>query len=283
MRRALLALCLLAVAAPLGADRARRQAPLVSQDTSAAAPLYVLIETTFDDPWNLDATEERLRRTLALVDRYRRQYPSLHVSCLARFSGTMADSLAERNKALHLLDQVRQAAAAGLVEIGYDGADEPTFIARPRPNMRGAKTPEARWLARSQAAEWFLNEYKDPITGAPDPERPGGLRRVREVLGDVRFITGVSLELGGDSEIVHQLRRQPLSAVLQGLTENTAWPARLLHGYRGGLSCTAEEAQAACPLGTGAQTNRETSWCGHSDAAGTPCTLKGRQARCLCV
>jgi hypothetical protein len=91
-------------------------------------------------------------------------------------------------------------------------------------------------LARSEAAEWFLTEYKDFRFGEPDPSGSGGLRKMQEVFGEAAFITGASLELGGDPEIVHVLRRMNTRALLPGFPEPPTYPARTLNGYRGSVA-----------------------------------------------
>jgi hypothetical protein len=220
----------------VAAGQGNQAAPAKAEQPATKQPVYVLLFSTIDDPLNMEASEERLQRTLPLLERYRTQFARYRASCLYQFSGTFTDALVARNNANHLLDAVRSAARQGIIEIGYDGTEEPTFLTRPRPNFRRAKTGEQRWLARSEAAEWFLNEYKDPVTGEPDAERTGGLKRVREVFDDLRSIAGVSLEIGGDSETVHQIRRQAFDGIMPGLSETTAYPARLLQGYRGGVA-----------------------------------------------
>ncbi len=211
------------------------QAPTPSlQGTPPAQPkqpVYISLFAVIEDHLNIEITEDRLQRTLDTVRQLRQQFPAARPTCLVLFSGTTSDALQARDNANHLLTAVREAQKAGLIEVGYDGSQEPTFLTWPRPNLRGAKTGEQRWLARSQAAEWFLNEYKNPVTGEPDPDRSGGVKRTSEVFGPLAFIAGVNLEIGSDSETVHQLRRSPIDLVLPGVPENSVYAARLLHGY----------------------------------------------------
>src|SRR5262249_54371571 len=122
------------------------------------------------------------------------------------------------------------------IEVGYDGSEEPTFVARPRPNFRFSKTPQQRWLARSEATEWFLTEYKQYLSGEPDPSRSGGLKKTQEIFGETASAAGVSRELGGDSEAAHEIRRSNKKALLPGFPEGASFPARNLHGYGGSIA-----------------------------------------------
>ncbi len=197
------------------------------------SPVYVSLFTSLDDHLNIEITEERLVRVLQMVETLGRRSPTSRPTCLVLFSGAVSDAFYERDAATHLLGRVKEGVKAGTLDAGYDGNQEPTFVMRPRPNFRGARTGEQRWLAREQAADWFLTEYKNPITGEPDPDRPGGLKRAAEVLGSLAYATGVAQDIGGDSEVVHVLRRLGLDPVLQGVPENTTFSARLLAGFGG--------------------------------------------------
>jgi hypothetical protein len=231
MTRQIFGLILVPVLAISGSSVRGQEA--ASQAGPPRQPVYISLFSTIDNHLNPDLSDECLRHTMDLVGRYRQQFPASRLSCLLLFSGTTSDALEARDKANGLSTRVRQAARQGVVEIGYDGAQEPTFLARPRPNFRRAKSGEQRWLARSEAAEWFLTEYKDAVTGEPDPERSGGLRRTLEVFGTLASVGGVSLELGSDSEMVHQVRRWTKPTIMPGVPENTDYVASRLHGFRG--------------------------------------------------
>ena len=180
-------------------------------------------------------SEDRVRRTMAIAERLRQRHPDARASCLIYFTGMVSDLLAQRDPAhglvAHLLDRVRE----GVVEIGYDGAEEPTYWMRPQPNFRKARSAQDRWLARGEVASWFLNEYKHFMTGEPDPSRPGGLKKTHEVFRDAAAVRGYSLDLGGDAEWLHHIRRFTATAILPGFAEGHTWPARTLHGYGGSV------------------------------------------------
>jgi hypothetical protein len=226
MRLATLFLIALAAAAAAAGRSASPAQPM---------PVYVLLAGTIEDHVNLELSEERIDRVLSLVDRHRHRFPQDPISCLLQFTGLTSDALAVRSTN-GLLDRLRAEARKGVVEIGYDGSEEPTFVARPRPNLRAAATPDARWVARLEPTAWFLREHKDIITGEPDPARSGGLQRTREVFGHIASVAGVSLDLGGDSELVHELRRDGLDPLLPGFTDAAVFPARTINGYQGGIA-----------------------------------------------
>src|SRR5205814_1090303 len=95
----------------------------------------------------------------------------------------------------------------------------------------GARTPEERWLRRSDAAGRMLTEARDTLTGDPLPGKTGGLLRMQELFGPAVCITGVTSDLGGDSELVHYLSRYNTTALMFGVPDPD--PLRNMHGYRG--------------------------------------------------
>jgi len=198
------------------------------------APIYVVLQTTIDDVINAPVSMERLPRAIKAVEHLQAGAAAFHPACLFQFNGVAADLVAAENFSTHYTEALKDYASRGLVEIGYDGTEEPTFPARPRPNLRGADTPEKRWLARLQATEWFLTEWKHPLTGEPDASRSGGLKRVREVFGRVDFARGATFEPWYAGELVHSLEALGLRPALAGFLEPTVYPTRNLDGYRGG-------------------------------------------------
>ena len=209
-------------------------------DGEAPSPIYVLLEASIEDeinegsferiPWILD--------TMAALASSARAYRPV---CLLQFNGVTANRLGQEDYATGFVRRVRDAVAAGTIEVGYDGTEEPTFAARPRPNLRGAGTPDARWLARLQAHEWFLREWKDPLSGEPDPSKPGGFVRVRDVFGAVTFAKGLTYEPWYSAELVHALAHLDARPALAGFMENTAYPARNFDGYRAGAPGVSNE------------------------------------------
>jgi hypothetical protein len=184
---------------------------------SEKQPVEIYLYARITDHINMDFTEDRLRRILPMLDAYRKQHPESHVTATLLFSGAVSQALADRNAQTGIKDYVMGFVRRGVVEVGYDGTDEPTYDNRPKINFPGPVPADTRWHARSDVAQKFLTEARDPLTGAALPAGTGGLKKMEEVFGQPACITGVSLsifdpffntiDLGSDSETVQQLVR----------------------------------------------------------------------------
>ncbi len=235
---------------------------------SAAAPVppqpvYFAFYARITDHVNIDMTENRLRRVLNEVDSFAQAHPSDHLTATIEFTGAVSRALAERNAQTHIVDFVKDHIRRGVIEAGYDGTDEPTYEQRPVVDLRTPASPEDKWQARATAAKAFLSQARDPLTGAPQ-SGDGGLKEMRDVFGPPVSVDGVVLraegilmrgvsqsqaepgmprvkvpvptdswpEIGGDSEIVQQLRSYTLPPfIMSGLYSTNI--ARL-PGFGGG-------------------------------------------------
>jgi len=232
--------------------------------TAAAAPaegtqpLYIYLKADFSDHINLDMTEERLRRILPMVERYRTAHPDTAITATFLFSGAVSDALLERNKQTHILDFVQDFVHRGVIEAGYDGSAEPTYAKRPLVELRKAHTAEERWQARADTAEKFLTEARDPLTGAPETGKDGGLKRMQEVFGEAVYIAGTTLygadpmvktipEVGTDTETVQQLRRYNSKAIMAGLTDGSLLETVRYRTWAGAFSKEMSPVPAAPP------------------------------------
>lgn len=214
--------------------------PTPPRAIAARAPVYILLQATMDDEINTPASTDRLPRALKVVGQLQSRAAAFHPVCLLQFNGVMANRLGAEDYTTHAAGAVKESAERGLVEIGYDGTEEPTFVARPRPNLRGADTSGKRWLARLQAHRWFLAEWKDTLSGEPDPSRSGGFKRVQEVFGRVDFVRGATFEPWYAAELVHALAALGSRPAVAGFPELASYPARNLDGYRGGTPMTSD-------------------------------------------
>jgi hypothetical protein len=196
------------------------------------SPVYVYLTARIFDHVNLDTTEERLRRILPMVEKYQKAHPEARVSATILFSGAVSRALSGRNSQTHIVDFVRDFISRGVIEAGYDGSAEPTFVTRPLVQLLQAKTAEDRWQARVDAAAKFLTQGSDPITGAPQPDQAGGLKSMQETFGPAAYIAGLTLyqydvmvkvipDVGSDSETIHQLGRYNTTAVLGGIPDSS--------------------------------------------------------------
>ncbi len=127
-----------------------------------------------------------------MLEKYRKEHPEARVSATVLFSGAASDALAQRNSETHIVDFVKDYIRRGVIEPGYDGADEPTYRTRPMLDFSNAKTVDERWMVRSAAAEKMLAEARDPLTGSSVEGKSGGLKRMQEVFGNAAYITGVA-------------------------------------------------------------------------------------------
>ncbi len=162
---------------------------------AAKQPIYVYLYARATDHVNLGITEDRLHRLLPMIERYRREHPDAHVSATILFSGAVSQALAQRNGQTHILDFVKGYIRRGIIEPGYDGSDEPTYQNRPTIDFTQTSTPQDRWLKRRSAEQNFLTEGRDPLTGAPELDKTGGLQKMQEVFGKAVCITGLTLPM----------------------------------------------------------------------------------------
>jgi hypothetical protein len=198
------------------------------ETVGAREPVQIYLEASMTDQVNIDITEDRLRRILAMLDRYHQAHPERGITATILFSGAVSQVLSERNPQTHMVDMVKDYVRRGVIEVGYDGDDEPTYKTRPLIEVK-QDTAEGHYLAREAAAEALLTEGRDPITGALHPGETGGLKKMQEVFGEAACITGVRLgigtlanimpDFGSDSETVHEIRRYNTQAIMFGLPE----------------------------------------------------------------
>jgi hypothetical protein len=243
------------------------QGPARSTSEAPKEPVFIYLYAKVTDHVNLDLTEDRLRRLLPMIEKYRKDHPDAHVSATILFSGAVSRALAERNGQTHIRDFVLDFGRRGVVEFGYDGSDEPTYENRPVLDFSNAKSIDDRWMVRETLAEKVLTEARDPLTGAPQAGSPGGLKEMQEVFGKAACITGVPLqfrrmgagttstprargvipppvprpslptvpvqalvpEIGSDSETVQQIHKYDSTAIMFGLPDTN--PAKFA-GFR---------------------------------------------------
>jgi hypothetical protein len=139
-------------------------------------------------------SEDRLRRILPEVERYRQLHPEVHTSAIILFSGAVSKALEDRNGKTHIVDFVKDYVRRGVIEVGYDGTDEPTYDVRPTLKLSLIQAPQARWKERQTIADQFFTEARDPLTGAP-ANGTGGLKEMQEVFGKATTFKGLELAL----------------------------------------------------------------------------------------
>jgi hypothetical protein len=236
--------------------------------------VYIYLYSRITDHVNLDMSEARLRRLLPMIEKYRKEHPEAHVSATILFSGASSEALAKRNAETGIKDFVLGYEKRGIVEIGYDGTDEPTYLHRPMLHKIEDLPSKERWSERASEDEKLLTESRDPLTGDPRPGAAGGLKAMQQVFGEAAYITGVSVgedhpdgaahptmpgagavptvkpEIG-DWEVVPLLRRYNTEAILSGLPGSN--PAHIA-GFGGSI---AEIGRLMSPV---LQTSPELFW-----------------------
>ena len=187
-------------------------APGSGTEPATSGPVYFFLYTRIDDHVHTQSSEERITRVLANLADFRKRHPQVPIAPVMQFSGAMVDVLAARNKELHLADQVRAALKDGLIELGYHGGNEPTYRNRPKVTLPKESPGDQLWAARLDAAEKFLTQAKDPFTGALDPKRSGGLKRVQEEFGSPAW--------SPERQIISE-RTQPRSRSFDGIRRSS--------------------------------------------------------------
>ncbi len=221
-----------------------------------AQPVYIYLHARITDHLNLDISEQRLRRLLPLLEKYRKQHPESGVSATILFSGAASQALADGNKKTGIKDLVQDYVRRGVIEVGYDGSDEPGYQRR-SPDVSKTKDAEQRWLARGEAAGHFLSDGRNPLTGAVEPSRAGGLRQMQAIFGEAACIAGLTEELGGNPEYVQQLGRYNHNAIMFGFLDPDPNPAKGVPGFRESLT---EFAREMSPV---PESSRELYWEDH--------------------
>jgi hypothetical protein len=195
-------------------------------------PVLIFLYSRLDDAVHFEITQERYQREVKMLERFHEKAPQFGATALFQLNGPASETFMAYNRATGLVDDFKKLVQRRVVEVGYDGSSEPTYLTWPRPNLRNAKTARDRWLARGETVGWLLNEARDLVTGDPDPSHSGGLKRTQEVFGPAAMITGLApWETGSDPETVHQILRLNQQAILEGFLESGTFATRNVHGY----------------------------------------------------
>ena len=203
----------------------------LSQSSAAGLPVLVFVRMRATDAINIGMTENRLRRSLQMLEALKKQYPSTPVKATIYVNGAVSEVLAQRNPQTGVRDLLLNSAKAGLVEIGYDGTNEPRSSEQPLVDYRNVNTPKEDYLARQAVAERVLGEGRDPITGKLVPDADGGLKKMQQVFGEAASIWGAQVQVkdvatgtmpdwGSDAEMVQQIGLMNSRGTLPGVLED---------------------------------------------------------------
>jgi hypothetical protein len=199
--------CVLAVLGMLCAGHARAAA--------TDQPVFIYFYARIGDHVNLDMSEDRLRHIIPLTQKYREMHPEAHISTTILFSGAVSRALQQRNASTHILDFVKDYVRRGIIEVGYDGTDEPTYTHRPTLVFTDNQSPEECWRLRQTVATQSLTEARDPLTGAPAVGN-GGLKEMQAVFGPATCLKGLDLALKEDRAHGRYYKRGDLPGPIPG-------------------------------------------------------------------
>ena len=160
-------------------------------------PVYIYLFARVSDQVNLDMTEDRLRHILPMTQKYQQMHPEAHIRTTILFSGAVSRALQLRNAQTHIVDFVKDYLVRGVIEAGYDGADEPTYTHRPTLVFTDNQSPEDCFRLRETIATQTLTQARDPLTGDP-AAGDGGLKEMQAVFGSATAIKGLDLGLKDD-------------------------------------------------------------------------------------
>ena len=106
--------------------------PLLAASAPAQdQPLYVYLFTHTEDPFNHELSEERYLRFVPEVEARATADPEAHLNWTIMFQGSDAQTVAERNPQTGVVDLLRAANQAGVVDFGYHAHHDPTYRNRP--------------------------------------------------------------------------------------------------------------------------------------------------------
>ncbi len=160
--------------------------PTLSAEAEGQQPLYFFLFTHTEDPFNHDLSEERYLRLVPEVEARAASHPEAGLVWTIMFQGTDARAVAERNPQTGVLDLLRQAHEAGVVEFGYHGHHEATYDNRPQT----AFSESSSWETLTAGMLDWAGCQKDVLYGGCIGDR-GGIYNLLDNFGPVEVVSGV--------------------------------------------------------------------------------------------
>lgn len=196
-------------------------------------PVYIYLYTHTEDHINHALSEERFERILPMIENYRNTYPQYNLSLTIEPYG--ADSevdlqrLAGITCGVHKIIEPKKDIVnflkgyknRGVVEFGYHGAHEPTYVNNPFTKMN-PPYQYATWQQISAAADQFLSWRRDLLYGFDPPAHPanptisGGLKKTQEVFGQAAVLSGIK----DDAAVVNMTEKYTNAKVMFGFIEH---------------------------------------------------------------
>ncbi len=164
--------------------------PDLKGGSSGQQPLYFFLFTHTEDPFNHELNEERYMRLVPEVQARAASHPQAHLVWTIQFQGSDAQTVAERNPQTGVLDRLRAAHQAGVVEFGYHAHHDPTYNNRPQ-NSFTETTP---WEDLVNGMVDWLGCVKDVNKGGCIQPTGGGISVVQDYFGPVQVVSGSYLQ-----------------------------------------------------------------------------------------
>ncbi|MBI2568142.1 MAG: hypothetical protein HYV63_14020 [Candidatus Schekmanbacteria bacterium] len=224
-------------------------------------PVYIYLYAHTEDHINHDLSEERYRRLLPVLEALATSHPEYHVSVSMQFPGADTEALLTRNAENGILDFILSYQANGLIEAGYHGAHEPTYVN----NALVTLPANATWEEHVGAGLEYLSYAKHPTRGDVDESRSGGLLLNLQTFGEARAVSGTAgagVAKFFDTAVEHSVTNL-LAGAGTATVSSTGGPVMLGlpdHGPGGGADYEATAAELIALLSPRADTPAEVFW-----------------------
>ncbi|RME81757.1 MAG: hypothetical protein D6775_12765, partial [Caldilineae bacterium] len=167
--------------------------PVPQADSGATAseqPLYFFLFTHTEDPFNYELSEERYVRFVPEVEERAATHPDAHLTWTIMFQGSDAQVVADRNPQTGVVDLLRAANQAGVVEFGYHAHHDPTYLNRPQTGFSN----DSSWEELVNGMVDWLGCVKDVTRGGCIAPTGGGISAVLDNFGPVQAVSGAFLQ-----------------------------------------------------------------------------------------
>ncbi len=184
-------------AAPLAGDSfTPAPVPELADSSGGQQPLYFFLFTHTEDPFNHELSEERYIRLVPEVQARAASHPQANLVWTIQFQGSDAQTILERNPQTGVLDLLRAANQAGVVEFGYHAHHDPTYNNRPQNSF----TETTSWEDLVNGMVAWLGCVKDVNYGGCIQPTGGGVSLVQNYFGPVQVLSGSYLQ----SEVAYE-------------------------------------------------------------------------------
>ncbi len=160
------------------------------ESISGNQPLYFFLFTHTEDPFNHELSEERYLRLVPEIEALAASHPEAGLVWTIMFQGSDAQTVAERNPQTGVLDLLRAANEAGVVDFGYHAHHDSTYSNRPQNDFN----ENSSWEEMVNGIVDWLGCLKDIHYGGCLEATGGGLYAVLDNFGPVEALSGNFLQ-----------------------------------------------------------------------------------------